>query len=67
MKLTCCLCNLEVEFGEADTYTIQVSKPAGMGLQKKPELMWAHGPCLARQFHWWARKFQTEIHLGLLS
>jgi hypothetical protein len=46
MKFNCCVCKLEVEIGQSDTYTIQISKPSGIGFQKRPELMWAHGPCL---------------------
>jgi hypothetical protein len=46
MKFNCCICKGEVEIGQADSYTIQISQPSGLGVQKKPELMWVHGPCL---------------------
>jgi hypothetical protein len=46
MKFTCCICHKDVQRGQPDTYTIQVSEPAGWGVQANPGLMWAHGPCL---------------------
>jgi hypothetical protein len=46
MKLDCCWCGLEVEVGQPDTYTIQLSEPALTGVPKSPGRMWAHGSCL---------------------
>jgi len=48
MKFTCCICHEVVELGEPDTYTIQVSQPASLGVANKPELLWAHSVCLCK-------------------
>jgi hypothetical protein len=48
MKYTCCLCRQNVELGEPDSYTVQVSQPAALSVRQNPEMLWAHGACLRK-------------------
>lgn len=44
MKHLCCFCNKDVPLGGADTFSMQISKPAELEPEQQA-VAWAHGKC----------------------